>query len=284
MFRKIIRKKSEIEKKQNRMRRRLSNVSGDLFTAGILLSMAAALTIGFIYSYSLMVSSAYFQIREISVRGLKELTEKDILASANIKPMQNILAVNTEAVVRRISANQWVEHVDVGREFPGRLVLEVQERTPLALVKQSDDFYLMDVKGFVFKRLMKNDAVDLPIITGVRKEDKTTSPLILSTLTFLQTVSRSEEYTYLGTISEINVDDVFGVALIFDKGLYLKLGKDGFENKLKKLKIVLADLDNRGMKTGYVCVDLSDDSKVTIKRKNIPERMAQDDKNKQYQI
>ena len=284
MFRKIIRKKSEIEKKQNRMRRRLSNVSGDLFTAGILLSVTVGLTIAFIYAYSLIISSPYFQIQEISVRGLKELTEKDILASANIKPMQNILAVNTEAVARRISANQWVEHVYVGREFPGKLVLDVQERTPLALVKQSDDFYLMDAKGFVFKRLMKNDAVDLPIITGVRKQEKTTSPLILSTLTFLQTVSRSEEYAYLGTISEISVDDVFGVALIFDKGLYLKLGTDGFENKLKKLKNVLADLENRGMKTGYVCVDLSDESKVTIKRKNIPERMAQDDKSKQYQI
>ncbi|MDM7986293.1 MAG: FtsQ-type POTRA domain-containing protein [Smithella sp.] len=284
MFRKIIRKKSEIEKKQNRMRRRLSNVSGDFFAAGVLLSVAAGLTIAFIYTYSLIISSPYFQIQEVSVRGLKELTEKDILALANIKPMQNILAVNTEAVARRVSANQWVEHVYVGRELPGKLVLEVQERTPLALVKQSDDFYLMDAKGFVFKRLMKNDAVDLPIITGVRKEEKTASPLILYTLTFLQTVSRSEEYAYLGTIAEINVDDVFGVALIFDKGLYLKLGTDGFEAKLKKLKNVLADLESRGMKTGYVCVDLSDESKVTIKRKNIPERMAQDDKSKQYQI
>ncbi|MGB5218421.1 MAG: FtsQ-type POTRA domain-containing protein, partial [Smithella sp.] len=142
MIRKRMRKKSEIVKKQNRMRRRLSNVSGDLFAAGVLLSAAVCLTIAFIYSYSLIVSSPYFQIQEISVRGLKELTEKDILASANIKPLQNILSVNTDAVRRRIAANQWVENVYVGREFPGKLVVQVQERTPLALVKQSDDFYL----------------------------------------------------------------------------------------------------------------------------------------------
>jgi len=42
-------------------------------------------------------------------------------------------------------------NVYVGRELPGKLVLEVRERTPMALVKQADDFYLMDVKGFVLK-------------------------------------------------------------------------------------------------------------------------------------
>ena len=279
MLKKIMRKKSEIETKQNRIRRRFSNISGDLFAAAIVF-----LTLIFVYSYSLLISIPYFQIKEVSVRGLRELTEKDILASADIKPMQNILSVNTNAVERRICANQWVENVYIGRELPGKLVLEVKERTPLALVKQVDDFYLMDVKGFVFKRLGKNDAVDLPIITGIQEKGQTTSPLLLSTLTFLKAMSISEEYSYLGTISEINIDNVFGLSLIFDKGLHLKLGTAGFENKLKKLKTVLTDLENRGMKTGYLCVDLSDDSKVTIKRKNIPERMARNDKSKQYQI
>jgi len=284
MLKKIMRKKSEIETKQNRIRRRFSNISGDLFAAFVLLSATVFLTLILVYSYSLLISIPYFQIKEVSVRGLRELTEKDILASADIKPMQNILSVNTDAVERRICANQWVENVYIGRELPGKLVLEVKERTPLALVKQVDDFYLMDVKGFVFKRLGKNDAVDLPVITGIQEKGQTTSPLLLSTLTFLKTMSNAEEYSYLGTISEINIDNVFGLSLIFDKGLHLKLGTAGFENKLKKLKTVLTDLENRGMKTGYLCVDLSDDSKVTIKRKNIPERMAQNDKSKRYQI
>ena len=284
MLKKIMRKKSEIETKQNRIRRRFSNISGDLFAAFVLLSATVFLTLILVYSYSLLISIPYFQIKEVSVRGLRELTEKDILASADIKPMQNILSVNTDAVERRICANQWVENVYIGRELPGKLVLEVKERTPLALVKQVDDFYLMDVKGFVFKRLGKNDAVDLPVITGIQEKGQTTSPLLLSTLTFLKAMSISEEYSYLGTISEINIDNVFGLSLIFDKGLHLKLGTAGFENKLKKLKTVLTDLENRGMKTGYLCVDLSDDSKVTIKRKNIPERMAQNDKSKRYQI
>ena len=74
-------KKTGIQTKQNRIRRRFTSLSGDFFTAMTLLSMAVFLSVLFIYVYNVMMSSPYFQIKEISVRGLKELTEKDILAS-----------------------------------------------------------------------------------------------------------------------------------------------------------------------------------------------------------
>jgi cell division protein FtsQ len=277
-------KKSGIKTKQSRIRRRFNDLSGDFFSAFVLLSATVLLSLIFVYFYSFLISMPYFQIKEISVRGLRELTEKDIIASADIKPSQNILAVNTEIVSRRVCANQWVENVYVGRELPGKLVLEVKERIPLALVKQADDFYLMDVQGFIFKRLGKSDAVDLPVITGIQEKEQTNSKLLLNALKLVKTMSSSEEYSYLGTISEINIDNMFGLSLVFNKGMYLKLGTDDFENKLTKLKTVLADLENRGKKSRYLCIDLSDDSKVTIKRKNVPEKVEQDDKGKHYLI
>lgn len=284
MFGKLMPKKSGIKTKKNRIRRRFTDFSGDFLAASVLLTATIVLSLTFIYFYSFLISIPYFQIKEVSVRGLKELTEKDILTSADIKPAQSLLAVNTDAVIRRVSANQWVENVYVGRELPGKLVLEVRERTPMALVKQADDFYLMDVKGFVFKRLGKSDAVDLPVITGMTSREQTHLPLLLSTLQLLKTLSTSTEYSYVGTIAEINIDDVFGISLVSNKGLYLKLGTDDFENKLKKLRIVLADLENRGMKTGYLCIDLSDQAKVTVKRSSVPEKTEQGDKGKQYLI
>jgi len=64
----------------------------------------------------------------------------------------------------------------------------------------------------------------------------------------------------------------------------LKLGTTDFEKKLKQLKLVLADLENRGMKNGYLCIDLSDDAKVTVQRKNVPDRKEPGSKGKQYLI
>jgi len=166
-----------LKAKKNRVRRRLVGMSGDFFTAVGVLSAVTVLTTFFVYAYSFIISRSYFEIKEISVRGVKELTEKDVLELADIKPAQNLLAINTDAVVRRVTSNQWVKNVYVGRELPNKLVLEVEERNPLALVKQSNGFYLMDGEGFVFKRLAKSDEVDLPIFIGVTVKDKTKSPL-----------------------------------------------------------------------------------------------------------
>ena len=277
-------RRSGLKTKKNRIRRRFSNISGDFFTATGLLLVAVFLCSLFIYAYNFLVSRPYFQIKEISVRGLRELTEKDVLATAGIKPAQNLLAINTDAVIRRVSANQWVESISVGRELPNKLVLEVKERTPLVLVKQDNDFCLMDAEGFVFKKLGKSDEVDLPIITGVDEKEDVKSQLLLATLNLLKTVSKSSQYAYLGTVSEVHVDNVFGLSLISSTGLYLKLGTTDFENKLKQLKLVLADLENRGMKNGYLCIDLSDDAKVTVQRKNVPDRKEPGSKGKQYLI
>lgn len=284
MLGKLKRKKTELKIKQNRIRRRFTDMSGDFLGAAGLLFAAAVLCSLFIYTYAYLLSSPYFHVREVSVRGLKELTEKEILTAADIKSAQNLLAVNTDAVTRRVRGNNWVEDVYIGRELPGKLVMEVRERTPLALVKMSGDFYLMDVKGFIFKRLGKNDEVDFPVITGIRGKNQIQTPLLLNTLHLLKTLSESSEYPYLGMISEAHVDDLFGLSLISDNGLYVKLGSEGFEEKLKKLKPVLDDLESRGLKTGYLCVDLSDQSKVTVKRRNVPEKTEQTGKGRHYLI
>ena len=128
--------------KKYRLRRRFTGVFGDLLRSTCLLFSIAALSFSFIYIYNCLLSAPYFEIKETSVRGLKELTEKDILTLAKIKPAQNLLAVNTGAVARRVITNPWVKNIYVGRELPNRLVLEVKERTPLALLKQTGDFYL----------------------------------------------------------------------------------------------------------------------------------------------
>jgi len=284
MLGKLKRKKSEIQTKQNRIRRRIAEISGDLFGATGLLFAAVFFCLFFIYFYSVLVSSSYFLVKEISVRGLKELTEKDVLSDADIRPAVNLLAVNTDAIIRKVRSNHWVEDVYVGRELPDTLVLEIKERIPLALVKMEHDFYLMDVKGFVFKRLGRDDEIDLPIVTGLKEKVNIQNKILLRTLELLKAIGHSPEYAYLGTISEIHVDPLFGISLISDSGLYLKLGTEKFEDKLKKLKTVLADMEARGMRSRYVCIDLSDESKVTVKRRNVPEKTEQENKEKHYQI
>jgi cell division protein FtsQ len=142
----------------------------------------------------------------------------------------------------------------------------------------------VDSDGSVFKKLSKNDEVDLPVLTGFDEADKTKSKPFLGAINLLKTVFNSRQYAYLGAISEIHIDEIYGLSVLTETGLYLKLGMDGFESKLKQLKLVMADLEKRGIKKGSLCVDLCDESKITVQRKNAFVRTDQDKKNRRYRI
>ena len=88
----------------------------------------------------------------------------------------------------------------------------------------------------------------------------------------------------MGAISEIHIDEIYGLSVLTETGLYLKFGMDNFEGKLKQLKLVMADLEKRGIKKGFLCVDLCDESKITVQRKNAFVRTDQDKKNRRYRI
>lgn len=276
--------KVSLEAKKNRLRRRLIGALGESIGALILLAAATFFSVLFIYAYNYLLSASYFEIKEISVRGVKELTEKDILAMAKIQQRSNILAVSTDVVAGRIAANPWVKHIYVGRELPDRLVLDVRERTPIALLKQAGNFYLMDGEGVVFKKLSKGDDVDLAIVTGVNIQAKVQSALLTEALKLLETLSTSDQHALLGTVSEMHVDEVFGLSVLTDKGLHLKLGRENFAGKLHQLQIVLSDLEMRGMKNGHLFVDLADVSKVTVQRKDTLEKSQEQKKGPQYRI
>jgi len=276
--------KVSLEAKKNRLRRRLIGALGESIGALALLAAATFFSILFVYAYNYLLSAPYFEIKEISVRGVKELTEKDILAMAKIQPRSNILAVSTDVVAGRIAVNPWVKHIYVGRELPDRLVLDVRERTPIALLKQAGNFYLMDGEGVVFKKLSKGDDVDLAIVTGVDIQAKVQSALLAEALKLLETLSTSDQHALLGTVSEMHVDEVFGLSVLTDKGLHLKLGRENFTGKLHQLQIVLSDLEMRGMKNGHLFVDLADVSKVTVQRKDTLEKSQEQKKGPQYRI
>jgi cell division protein FtsQ len=274
--------KTSIAAKKNRLRRRVANGIGEFAGALGLLFSGAMLCLLFVYGYSCLLSMSCFEVKEVSVSGLKELTEKEILTLAAIPPQQNLLSINTEALVKRVSVNPWVKNVYAGKELPDRLVLEVRERIPVAMVRQASDLYLVDNEGFAFKKVGKSDDVDLPLLAGIDGKEKEKSKLVLNTLNLLKTMAAAGRYGYLGTISEVNVDDIFGLSLLTDTGLYLKLGKDNYESKLKQLNVVMADLEKRGMRKGYILVDICDITKITVSHKNISGRPESGKKGKQY--
>ena len=260
--------KSRLEAKTYRLQRRSKHILHELLRTAWLLGVISIVGAIIIFWYNFTVSSPYFQIKEVIVRGCKELTEKEILSYAAVKPSQNLLAINLGTITRRVESNPWVKEASIGREFPNRLIIDLQERTAVALVKRDNGFNLVDIDGVVFKRLEKNDEVDIPVL-NVYYSDDTDSALFTKSLELLRYLSASKEFPTIRNIAEIHGHEVFGLSLFTDSGLCIRLGFDSYENKLKRLNTVMADLERRNMKLGFLLIDLNDPAKIAVQKKNV---------------
>jgi cell division protein FtsQ len=259
----------QLEAKKHRLRRRAGEVLREIGRALLLTGGVTAITALLLVGYDMTIRSTTLSIRETVVRGCKELTEKEILALAAVRSTTNILTLNPDAIARRIKANPWVREVSIGREFPDRLVILIRERKAVALLQGEKETYLLDSEGSPFKKLEPEDGLNLPILTGCVREGRTDEALVKKSLALLNYIAGATDIPPIGGISEVHGNETFGLSLFTDVGFCLKLGFDGYENKLKRLTPVIADLDRKNLKTGFLLIDLSDPAKINVQQRNI---------------
>jgi cell division protein FtsQ len=260
---------SRISAGHHRLKRRSGEILRDVLKASLLLTGILLLTALLILGYSQAMTTTYFGLRETQVRGVKELTEKDVLALADLKPAQNLLAVNADAIRDRVRKSPWIKDVFVGRELPKRLVIEVRERTAIALLKKGDGFYLMDADGLAFKKLETGDESDLPALTGCYRDGRPNEPLLTKAIDLFNYLSTADGLFSIKSIAEVNGDEILGFSIFTDSGLCLRLGFDHYDNKIRRLKPVLTDLEKRNVNLKYVMIDLTDPTKITVQKRHI---------------
>lgn len=115
------------------------------------------------------LQSPYFQITHIAVQGNEIVSEAVLLANSEVKPGDNLLNVDMQALAARVAAHPRVRHVNVDRRLPSTLLLIVSEHVPVALVVQEDARYALTGDGTVVP-LGEDEADRLPVIVDVAPE------------------------------------------------------------------------------------------------------------------
>lgn len=230
------------------------------------------LFIGGRFFYQGLLNAPYLQIREIKVDGVKRVSREEVLELVNVRPGDNILAVDVRGMERRIKNHPWVEGVKVTRHMPDRLWININERTPIAFLNL-DSLYLVDDKGNAFKRAGLEDELDMPVISGLSgiedvKEDK---GLILEAIDLIHLLSTSGPFGPEATlsveeVSEIKVDRLYGLSLVtLTEGVRIDVGRGNLPKRLERLDRVLREI---GGLAGVEVIDLNYDRDVVVRLKD----------------
>ena len=217
--------------------------------------------------YVHLLSDSYFRLREVEVEGGRKIPKETLLSLAVMEGMPNLFSVKLKEVVKRLESHPWIEQVRVRKVFPHKIVIQVEERKPMAII-QLEELYYIDTRGEIFTPVGDRDEYNYPYVTGLtrrvfEKDPVEAKRLINKALELLRIVSQGKVLP-LAEISEIHMEKAFGIHCFTKaEGVEVKMGWEDFEEKLKRLPLIWSDLRKRGFSA--VSIDCSDVTRMVVK-------------------
>lgn len=213
----------------------------------------------------------YFAVREITAPSHGRIAPDVLRATAAIPLGASIWDVDEIAAAERLRSLQWVRSARVRRHLPNRVVLDVREYRPMAILRVDEGakqrlFYVAR-SGRPFAPVGPQDAHDLPYITGVAAADLDGAAYGVRAVRSALAVLRKAGHrvSLLGDLSEVHVDRASGLTLMpVRPAVPIALGWDGFDTKLERLRYVLAQWIGREQEMVAVSCVFDDDVIVRV--------------------
>jgi cell division protein FtsQ len=216
-------------------------------------SITAALAVAAMVATDWVRRTPLLAIHTIDVEGVRRLDAASVLEVAGIDRGANLLALDVAAVERRLANLPGVRRAYLVRQLPGRVTVVVEEREPYALVN-AEGLRWVDSEGYLVGADARPGAPGLPILTGVEAPADPAAPAserLRSGLALLHVLQRSAG-RLVSRISEIDLSGAQGPVLYLMDGIEVRVGTEGWADRLARLDGVLADLDGKGERIASV--------------------------------
>jgi cell division protein FtsQ len=190
---------------------------------------------------------------DLEVTGLKITTPEQIRAAAGITDTSTLAEMDLLTIRHAVLDNPFVKDVDVTRDPPRTLHIDVVERTPIAMLLnvQTKD-WLVDEDGYVLPALESAAIYDLPVLTGTQDLQELTpgvrikAPRVQKALQVLKAASIIDPEV-INLFSEINLAQRRDLVLYtIEGGVPVIFGST--QDKEDKLRSFAAFWENVAMK------------------------------------
>jgi cell division protein FtsQ len=202
------------------------------------------------------LTSPRFAVREIRIVGAQRVPNEDLRGRIGLDSSANIFSLSLHAVKRDAASAPWVKSVDVRRELPSTIVVEIEEYRARA-VALLGHLYLVDGQGHVFKRAAPDEAAEFPVITGVDRldfiADRASAEARLSEA--LQFLDKYEEKPR-PPLGEIHLEGA-GLPTLYTRtgATQIRLGEGSLEKSLARLDLVWAALGPEATRVAALYLD-----------------------------
>ncbi len=232
------------------------------------LGLAAIIVVAVRGTRAQLEESEMFMLDAIEVRGASRSSAGEIEGLLGVQKGDNLIALDTQDLENFVRQHPWVREVRVRRELPKKLLVEVKEHEPVALVALGHLYYA-DADGSLVKRRSAEDREVFPVITGfsradVESADQATIENLRRAVGFPRLL-RETLGPAAPEIDEVHFDGVMGLSFV-PKGekVWVHMGPAPWESQIRRLGVVRMALREKGLEA----------TEVTLGGDRRPERVA----------
>jgi cell division septal protein FtsQ len=166
-----------------------------------------------------------FEVRKLSVLGLKRVQESQVLTKAGFEIGTNIFQVELDDIRRRVEELSWIRYALVERVLPDQIVIKIVEREPIGLTRIEGEIYQFDEDA----KILEPDfgpAGSFPVLDGLRPGDrKGNLPKVRMYRHVLEELGQT-------TLSEVHINDAGEVTVVASSDpVMVNLGSSDFRNR-----------------------------------------------------
>lgn len=215
-----------------------------------LISLALGLGFGAKHIYHRLCQCDFFQITAVKIDGNRMTSKEQIAALSRVDIHSNLLAIDVVQVQSLLESHPWIARAEVIRDWPNRLLIQVQEKNPVALLNRETGLFYLDIQGHIIAAAGPAQDLDFPVITGLENFSLNTSESaqipgpLQDIIDLLQLANRNNPLLPQQNISEIHVVEQGELVLhLLDRPFPIFLGTDGkISTRYYRLVKVLRDL------------------------------------------
>jgi cell division protein FtsQ len=113
-----------------------------------------------------LANAAGFRITSVAISGRKQLTQDEVLALGGVTGRSSLLFLDASTVRDRLKGDPWIADATVQKLYPGRLQIDITERTPYALWQEEKRVSVVADDGTVLEPYTAHRFHSLPLIVG----------------------------------------------------------------------------------------------------------------------
>lgn len=199
------------------------------------------------------------RIKEVVFIGNQHINKEYLHEFLKIRGNDPLYSISSRQMHKNLMQSPWVKDVRVRKELSGRILIQLSEAVPAAILYKSKKPYFIDSSGVILEEIPEPSVIFLPVIMEIdplKNQDTYKEALaLINLLKEKKPMSHTGQIEITGRSRDdltIKVDDIF-----------IKIGYGDYEKKIERLEKIKEEIKNRNIAIEYI--DLRFSEQIIVK-------------------